>query len=44
MMGMVKKIMITDGLDFCVFLWEDGKIIFPTEGTIEEAGVRYPHS
>jgi hypothetical protein len=41
-MGMVKKIMITDGLDFCVFLWEDGKIVHPSEDILAEA--RSPRS
>jgi hypothetical protein len=25
MLGMVEKVMITDGGDFCVYLWEKGK-------------------
>lgn len=28
-LGVIRRIMITDGDDYCVFLWEDGKIVFP---------------
>jgi hypothetical protein len=38
-LGIVKKVMITDGLDFCVFLWEDGKVKYPSEDLLEEARV-----
>ena len=37
MLKIVKKIMITDGGDHCVFLWEDGEIIHPTKEEREEA-------
>lgn len=26
------KLMITDSDDFCCFLWEDGKVVFPPRG------------
>ena len=29
-LGVVKKVMITDGGDHCNFLWEDGRLIYPT--------------
>jgi hypothetical protein len=35
MLGAVKKVMITDGYDCCNFLWDDGKILFPTEADIK---------
>jgi hypothetical protein len=34
-LSVIRKIMIVDGEDFCVFLWEDGKIRYPTPETIE---------
>lgn len=30
-LGVVKKVMITDGGDHCNFLWEDGVLKYPTE-------------
>jgi len=31
MIGIIHKIMITDSEDYCVFLWQDGNIIFPRQ-------------
>jgi hypothetical protein len=36
-MGVVKKVMITDGMDFCVLLWEDGKLVHPSPEILAEA-------
>lgn len=34
LLGIIKKVMITDAGDSCVFLWENGKgIVFPLEYT-----------
>jgi len=36
LIGVIRKVMITDGGDFCVFLWEFGKgVVFPTKEEIE---------
>ena len=36
-MGVVTKVMITDGDDFCVFQWEHGKgVVFPLEAAGRE--------
>ena len=36
LIGVIQKVMITDGNDFCVFLWEFGKgVVFPTKEEIE---------
>ena len=33
LMGIIRKVMITDGGDFCVFLWEHGKgVVYPKRG------------
>jgi len=32
-MKIVRKVMITDGGDFCNFLWEDGVLKYPTLST-----------
>jgi len=34
-LGVIRRIMITDGDDFCVFLWEDGRVVFPDDHTRE---------
>jgi hypothetical protein len=36
LLGVIQKVMITDGSDFCVFLWEDGKVVFPPRKDKEE--------
>lgn len=36
--GIVTKVMITDGDDYCNFLWEHGKgVVFPTKEECDEA-------
>lgn len=35
--GIITRIMITDSDDYCVFDWQDGKLLFPTEEQCNEA-------
>lgn len=35
-LGVVKKVMITDGDDFVSFLWKDGALIYPTEEMLQK--------
>jgi hypothetical protein len=40
LIGMITRVMITDGGDNAVFLWKDGAIQFPKEEDLKEAGLR----
>jgi len=35
-MGVVKRVIITDMMDCTCFEWQDGKITFPTQQTMDE--------
>jgi hypothetical protein len=37
LLGIIKKVTITDSGDFTVFLWQDGKVVFPPP-TADERG------
>jgi hypothetical protein len=42
-MGVIRKIIITDGADFTCFLWQDGKVVYPDEVAIRTGTARHDH-
>jgi hypothetical protein len=42
-MGVIRRIVITDGDDFTVFLWEDGAIKFPHTSQQDAKEMRHDH-
>jgi len=35
-MGIVKEVIVSDIEDYCCFLWQKGKIIFPTKDDLDK--------